>query len=67
MKALENQLMDEKSATVKQQNKDHYIGKCMDFLDNVSDQFCRSSALIMLGSESTYLDGLRDKHADLIA
>lgn len=67
MKQLETQLMEEKTIAVKNQNKEHYIDKCLEFLDNVKDQFCRSSALIMLNSDCQYLADLRVKHADLIA
>ena len=43
------------------------MDKCMEYLENVHDQFCKSSALIMLNSDCQYLDNLRVKYADLIA
>ena len=67
MKQLENQLMEDKTIAVKIQNKEHYVDKCMEFIENIKDQFCRSSALIMLNSDCTYLDELRLKYSDLIA
>jgi len=56
LKEFENQLLDEKSRMVKEQNRNYYVDKCRELISNSeNDSFCRAAANLMLNSNCEYL------------
>lgn len=67
MTDLEQELLSEKTKILKEQNRKHYINKCMDLLSKAeNDSFSLAAATIMLNSDCVYLKELRQKYARLL-
>ena len=67
MKDLEQQLLDQKSQLVKEQNRQHYQQKCRELIANSeNDSFCLAAANIMLNSGCEYLQELRNEFSYIL-
>jgi hypothetical protein len=65
MKAVEQQLLDEKTRALNLQNMHHYQSKCRELIQKSQyDSFSKASAHLMLISESPYLEELRRHYQD---
>ena len=65
MKNLEQDLLNEKSQMVKQQNMAYYQKKCQELIDKSdTDSFSRAAANLMLNSDCQYLGDLVAKYKD---
>ena len=63
MTQFEQQLLQEKSLVVKEQNREYYQSKCRELiLQSEGDSFCRAAANLMLNSGSEYLEDYRREH-----
>lgn len=63
MREYEQNLLDQKCAIVKEQNRDYYSNKCRKFIfEGESDSFKRASANLMLNSKSEHLVDLEAEY-----
>lgn len=61
LKNFEQNLLNEKSKIVKQQNREYYREKCLDLINqSQNDSFCRAAACIMFNSDSEHLQDLKN-------
>ena len=67
LKNFEQNLLNEKSKIVKQQNRDYYRDKCKELLSNAyNDSYCRAAACLMLNSDSEHLNDLKAEYEAIL-